>query len=70
MTKDRVLVPCNTGNADLYGGIALSIASLAALVIANSSLGHLYSALLEVTGEIRIGSIGISKSLGHWSMTD
>src|SRR5712671_2359332 len=52
--------------ADLFGGIALGIASLAALVIANSPLGSQYSALLHETAEIRIGSIGLSKSLEHW----
>src|SRR5580700_9427526 len=56
----------DTGKVDLYGGIALGVAALAALVIANSSLGPRYSALLEATGEIRIGSIGLSKSLEHW----
>jgi NhaA family Na+:H+ antiporter len=56
----------STGRADLYGGIALSIATLGALVIANSSLGPRYIDLFEVTGEIRIGSVGLSKSLGHW----
>jgi NhaA family Na+:H+ antiporter len=56
----------DTGKVDLYGGIALGVAALAALVIANSSLGPRYSALLDVTGEIRIGSIGLSKSLEHW----
>src|ERR1700726_3202457 len=56
----------NSDQADLFGGIALGIATLAALVIANSSLGPQYSALLDATGEIRIGSIGLSKSLEHW----
>jgi hypothetical protein len=56
----------DTSQADLYGGIALSVATLAALLIANSSLGPRYTALFEVTGEIRIGSIGLSKSLEHW----
>src|ERR1700694_5565533 len=56
----------NTDKADLYGGITLGIATIAALVIANSSLGPQYSALLDATGEIRIGSIGLSKSLEHW----
>src|ERR1035438_6084336 len=59
-------MPNNTDRADLYGGIILGIATLAALVVANSSLGPQYSALLDATGEIRIGSIGLSKSLEHW----
>jgi Na+:H+ antiporter, NhaA family len=51
---------------DLYGGIALGIATLAALILANSPLASHYAALLQATGEIRIGSIGLSKSLEHW----
>src|ERR1700681_1821031 len=56
----------NTDQADLFGGVALGIATLAALVIANSPLGPQYSALIQTTAEIRIGSIGLSKSLEHW----
>jgi len=55
-----------TDQADLIGGIALGIATLAALVIANSPLGPQYNALIQATAEIRIGSIGLSKSLEHW----
>jgi len=51
---------------DLYGGIALGIATLAALVVANSPLAPQYRALLDATGEIRIGSVGLGKSLEHW----
>jgi Na+:H+ antiporter, NhaA family len=51
---------------DLFGGIALGIATLAALSIANSPLGPDYSALFDATAEIRIGSIGLAKSLEHW----
>jgi Na+:H+ antiporter, NhaA family len=58
--------PHDSGNADLYGGIILGIATIAALIVANSPLGPQYSALLEVTGEVRIGSLGLSKSLEHW----
>jgi NhaA family Na+:H+ antiporter len=55
-----------TDQADLFGGIALGIATLAALSVANSPLGPQYSALIQATAEIRIGSIGLSKSLEHW----
>jgi NhaA family Na+:H+ antiporter len=51
---------------DLYGGIALGIATLAALVVANSPLAPHYRALLDATGEIRIGAVGLGKSLEHW----
>src|ERR1700682_1430380 len=56
----------NSDQADLFGGIALGIATLAALSIANSALGPQYNALIHATAEVRIGSIGLSKSLEHW----
>jgi NhaA family Na+:H+ antiporter len=56
----------DSGKADLYGGIALGIATLAALAVANSVLEPSYSALLEAKAEIRVGSIGLSKSVEHW----
>jgi NhaA family Na+:H+ antiporter len=56
----------NTDQVDLFGGIALGVAALAALLIANSPLGPQYSALIQTTAEIRIGSIGLSKTLEHW----
>jgi NhaA family Na+:H+ antiporter len=56
----------DSDKADLFGGLALGAATLAALVIANSPLAPQYSDLLQVTGEIRIGSIGLAKSLEHW----
>src|SRR6202165_6300352 len=56
----------NSDQADLFGGIALGIAALAALLIANSAGGPQYHALIHTTAEIRIGSIGLSKSLEHW----
>jgi NhaA family Na+:H+ antiporter len=52
--------------ADLYGGIALGVATGAALILANSPLASQYGALLQTTGEIRIGSLALSKSLEHW----
>ena len=59
-------MPPNIDKADLYGGLTLGIATLAALVVANSSLGPQYNALLNTSGEIRVGSIGLSKDLEHW----
>jgi NhaA family Na+:H+ antiporter len=55
-----------TDRTDRFGGIALGVAALAALLMANSPLGPHYSALIHATAEIRIGSIGLSKSLEHW----
>ncbi len=51
---------------DLYGGIVLGIATLAALILANSPLASQYGALLQATGEIRIGSLALSKTVEHW----
>jgi NhaA family Na+:H+ antiporter len=51
---------------DLYGGFVLGAATLAALILANSPLASQYDALLQATGEIRIGSLALSKSLEHW----
>ena len=62
----QVSQPHGSDNADLYGGIVLGVATIAALIVANSPLGHQYEALLQATGEVRIGSIGLSKSLEHW----
>jgi NhaA family Na+:H+ antiporter len=53
-------------NTGLYGGAVLGLAAIAALVVANSPLGPHYEALLRTTGEVRIGSIGLSKTVDHW----
>ena len=55
--------PDNTG---LYGGIVLGLSAIAALIVANSPFGPDYEALLRTTGEVRIGSIGLSKTVDHW----
>lgn len=55
-----------TENADLFGGIALGVAALAALIVANSPFATYYDAFLHATAEVRIGSIGLSQSLEHW----
>jgi NhaA family Na+:H+ antiporter len=62
----QVPQPHGSDNSDLHGGIVLGVATIAALIVANSPLGHQYEALLQTTGEVRIGSIGLSKSLEHW----
>jgi Na+:H+ antiporter, NhaA family len=48
------------------GGVVLGIATLAALIVANSALGPQYRAFLEATGEVRVGSLGLSKDIEHW----
>ena len=55
--------PDNTG---LYGGAVLGLSAIAALVVANSPLGPDYAALLRMTGEVRVGSIGLAKTIDHW----
>ena len=59
----RVPASDNTG---LYGGVVLGLSAIAALIVANSPLGPDYEALLRTTGEVRIGSIGLSKTVDHW----
>jgi NhaA family Na+:H+ antiporter len=56
----------HSDRSDFYGGIALAVSTAAALIVANSSLAPDYRALLATTGEIRIGSISLAKSLEHW----
>src|SRR5580704_495766 len=58
--------PHGADKTDLLGGIALGVAALAALAIANSPLGPGYSAFFDLTAEIRIGSVGLAKNLEHW----
>ena len=56
----------HTSRMDLYGGLMLGFAALAGLLVANSPLAKLYSALLQANGEIRIGAFGLSRSVEHW----
>jgi Na+:H+ antiporter, NhaA family len=55
-----------SNRTDLLGGIALGLATLAALVVANSPFGPQYAALLDTVGEVRIGPAVLSKNLEHW----
>jgi NhaA family Na+:H+ antiporter len=66
-TESRTAVAAHESDqSDLYGGVALGAATLAALMVANSALGPYYTALLHLTGEVRIGSMGLAKPLDHW----
>jgi Na+:H+ antiporter, NhaA family len=60
------MAAADSAKSDLTGGVVLCLATIAALIVANSPLGPHYSALLEMKGEIRIGSLGLSKGLDHW----
>lgn len=51
---------------DLYGGIALGIATIAALAVANSMFGPQYAAFRNTVAEVRIGSAVLAKDLEHW----
>ena len=48
------------------GGIVLMLAAAAALVIANSPLGHYYLDLLEIPFSIQLGTLGLSKPILLW----
>jgi NhaA family Na+:H+ antiporter len=63
---DDQSAPHASDRSDLYGGLGLALATLAALLVANSALEPYYTALLHLTGEVRIGSIGLAKPLEHW----
>ena len=56
----------DSDNTGIYGGFVLGLSAIAALVVANSPFGADYEALLRMTGEVRIGSIGLSKTIDHW----
>src|SRR5580704_7653481 len=68
MTTELNAAPSShtSDRSDLYGGLGLGLATLAALVVANSALEPYYTAFLHLTGEVRIGSIGLAKPLEHW----
>ena len=48
------------------GGLILMMATLLALVVANSPLSNHYKALLDLPVEIRVGTFGIAKPLLLW----
>ena len=48
------------------GGIALMVAAVIAMLVANSPLKPWYDLLLEVPVEIRVGALEIAKPLIHW----
>ena len=48
------------------GGVALTIAAAAALMLANSPVASSYEALQQIRAGVRIGAIGLEKSLVHW----
>jgi len=62
----KVPASSETDNLGLYGGAVLGLSAIAALIVANSPFGPDYEALLRTTGEVRIGSIGLSKTVDHW----
>jgi Na+:H+ antiporter, NhaA family len=66
-SQSHAAVPSHgSDRSDLFGGLALGLATLVALVVANSALEPAYTALLHLTGEVRIGPIGLAKPLEHW----
>ena len=50
------------------GGVVLALAAVAALIFANSALGPLYGAFVQMRGEVRVGSdaLVLSKPLLLW----
>jgi len=66
MIKSHAAASHESDRSDLYGGLGLGLATLAALAVANSALEPYYTTFLHLTGEVRIGSMGLAKSLEHW----
>ena len=52
--------------SDSTGGILLIVATLLALLFANSPLSGFYEGFLHIPMEIRIGSLHLDKTLHHW----
>ena len=48
------------------GGIVLMVVAVAALIVANSPLAGTYERLLEMPIGLRIGAVGLEKTLLHW----
>jgi NhaA family Na+:H+ antiporter len=48
------------------GGVTLLAAAVLAMILKNSPLGDSYVALLEITAEVRVGSLGVDKPLFLW----
>jgi len=48
------------------GGMLLLVSAVAAMLIANSPLSHLYEGLLEITVAVQVGALDISKPLLLW----
>ena len=49
-----------------FAGILLIFATLAALILSNSSLAHWYNSFLHIPIEIRVADLQINKHLYHW----
>lgn len=64
---DRMLSPVRGFLSHRLAGAALLIlAAIAAIVIANSPLGHAYHELLELHIDIDLGLHGVNQTLHHW----
>ena len=49
-----------------FGGAVMGLATIAALIVENSSFAHLAETLLETKASVRIGNAVLEKSLLHW----
>jgi len=52
--------------SDSIGGILLIFATLLALLLVNSPFSDIYTSILHVPVEVRIGALHIDKTLHHW----
>jgi NhaA family Na+:H+ antiporter len=64
LSGDRVLRPLQDFlRLEAAGGLILMMATVLALVVANSPLAVHYNALLDLPIEIKVGTFGIAKPL-------
>ena len=66
MASDTHSGAAHGDRSDLHGGLALGLATLAALLVANSPLDLYYAEFLHLTAEVRVGAIGLAQSVEHW----
>ena len=63
VARRKLLVFLKSGSS---GGILLIIATLLALIFANSPLSTIYESFLHIPMEIRIGGLHLDKTVHHW----
>lgn len=66
MARPRLRDAMNFLQHEASGGVVLFVAAAAALILANSAAAPLYGALLDTHVSLRVGELGLDKTLLHW----